>query len=275
MIILKKILLPVLVIIFSAFSASAEPAIIKVENPDLKLQEYHWACKANRLALVLTSGNTESYSKDYSSFIYILDPESKKFTHKLDLPRICNPRQVEWLRDDSGFFLLIDHDPMWANEIIEYRISDQSFRKSSYRGASVYSMTFDRHSDYWAANFAEEGHMGFSIYKKDKFVLCPAHMPESHIYAIAWNKGKLLCESDVMLDKDLGSGPGAYSVNYEDGTRKEDAEIFTFEIDPVKKEAVKVKNWANIKDISNTSSGGKYYVTFETPEKGGVVIKLY
>ncbi len=262
--------------ILSAFSASAKPVTISIEDTDLKLQEYHWACKANRLALVLTSGKREAYSKYYSSYIYILDPETKTFTHKIHLPQMFNPAQVAWLRDDSGFFLLIDHNNTQYNIIFEYRISDQSFRESAYNGTSVYDMTFDRKTDYWAANIAEEGHKGVSIYKADKFVLSFCRSPESEIYAFAWNNGKLLCESDVMLDDELGCGSNAYSVNYEQGTRKNDAEIFTFEIDPVKKKAEKVKDGSiNVKDILNTSSDGKYYVRFETPEKGNVVIKLY
>ncbi len=188
---------------------------------------------------------------------------------------ILNPKNIAWLKDDSGFFLLVDHNNTQYNMIFEYRISDKSFRESSYDGTSVYDMTFDRKTAYWAANFSEEGHVGFSIYKGNKFILCPGRMPESHFYAFAWNNGKLLCESDVMLDDELGYGPNAYSENYEEGTKMDDAEIFLFEIDPVKKEAVKMNSIVNLKDILNTSSDGKYYVKFETPEKEGVVIKLY
>ncbi len=271
MIIMRTFALSGLLVLLSVFSVFAEPAVIKIEDAGLKLQEYHWACKINKLAMVLTLDNTQT------SFIYILDPATKKFTHKIQLPYLLKPKEVAWLSDDSGFFILIDNDPMWMNEIFKYSISDHSFRKSSLNGTSVYKITFDRSSDFWAANIAEEGHMGVLIYKGDKFIESLGRRPESYIFAFAWYNGKLLCKSDVMLDDELGYGPKAYSVNYnEDMIRKDDAEIFLFEIDPVKKKAMKVKSGSiNIKDVLNTSSDGKYYVKIEAPEKGGVVINLY
>jgi hypothetical protein len=240
------------------------PAYAKTDDFTIQgnLQDYQWAYSSNRLAVLSKQEDSNQF------FIHILDADKKAFIKKIKLPKSLDPNCLAWTRDETGFYLSTYNNSDDQGNIYVFDIKERTlkpvFESPETRPCGTIDIVLDPQSDFWAFYFTEEGHPGVSIYIGFQFLFCPCIGPENGIYTVAWKNGKLFCESDVMLDDELGCGDAACRMQAKDRNEGTHSPSSLYEIDPVKK--IAKKSSLVPKDLTNTSYDGRYYITTETLE---------
>ena len=233
------------------------------------LKDYQWDYSSNRLAILFTSNNPNQY------FIYILDADKKMFQKKINLPKSLDPNCLAWTRDETGFYLSTFNNSDDRGGIYVFDIEKHTFKtifeNTETQPYGTVDIVLDPKSDYWAFLCAEEGHPGVRVYKGSQYLLSPCLGPENFINTLKWKTGKLYCESDVMLQDDLGCGDINFERNKNNFSEGNLNSSLLYEIDPV---AITAKKSHLIpKDLTNTSFDGKYYITIEESDNTIQVIQ--